>query len=284
MNSTGGRPFLQAKQRESIARKEENLDFPLHLHNAVELVLMLSGRTTVLYEGRRLPVSGGELFLAFPDRIHGYEDSRGSESIVFIIPLHPYLSEFREILERKLPVDPVLHAGEWEHTQVRQLLEMAEREWMQAGSKVTHGYAMLIMAKLLPLLKLQDAPSGSINALQAVLLYLNRHYTQPLTRQSIAAAVGYHESYISHLFSEAMHTTLTDYINALRVEDAVYLLSGTDLTSGQIAEELGFGCQRSFNRVFFRHMHMTPSACRAAARAGKMRSDGVDRGNRLLFG
>ena len=261
------RPFLQQKNRATIHRVGDNLDFSIHLHNAVELVLMRSGQTTVLYEGERIELNGGDVFLAFPDRIHGYEDSRDSESVLFIIPVHPHLDEFRDILEHKLPVEPVLRKGTWEHTRLSQLLELALADRAE-GDKTVHGYALLIMAKLLPLFELQDLPSGSTSALQAVLRYLSQHYTQPLTRKELAAAVGYHESYISHLFSDTLHTTLTDYITALRIDDAVELLNYTDLTMGQIAEELGFGSLRSFNRAFFGRMQMTPSACRRAARRG----------------
>lgn len=260
------KPFLQKKQRIAIYRKNCDLDFPPHLHNAVELVLMCSGRSTALYEGRRIALAEGDLFLAFPDRIHGYEDSCDNDSIVFIIPLHPYLNEFRETLEQKLPLEPVLHKGEWEHTKVGQLLEMAVEERLREGNWAARGYAMLVMAKLLPLLTLRNAPSGSANALQAVLRYLNRNYTRPLTRQELAKAVGYNESYLSHLFADTLHTTLTDYVTALRMDDATYLLSNTDLNVAQIAEELGFGSQRSFNRVFLKHTQMTPSAYRAATR------------------
>ena len=268
MSSADYKPFLQKKQDVSIYRKRRSLDFPPHLHNAVEIVMMRTGHSTALYEGRRIQLSEGDLFLAFPDRIHGYEDSRDNESIVFIIPLHPYLSDFREILEQKLPVDPVLHRGEWEHTGVSFLLEMAAEDRPNGGSKAAHGYAMLIMAKLLPLLKLQDMPSASTNALQSLLFYLNRNYTRPLTRSEVADAVGYNESYISHLFSDTLHSTLTDYINALRMDDAFYLLSGTDLTVSRIAEDLGFGSVRSFNRVFLKHAQMTPSDYRTWSRLG----------------
>jgi AraC-like DNA-binding protein len=260
------KPFLEKKQHASIYRRHSNLDFPPHLHNAVEMVMMRRGHSTALYEGRRIPLSEGDLFLAFPDRIHGYENTSDGESIVFIIPLHPYLSDFREILEQKLPVDPVLHKGEWEHSGVSALLEMAMEDRLGRGSKETHGYAMLIVAKILPLLKLRDAPSSGGNALQSLLSYINRNYTRPLTRGEVAAAVGYNESYISHLFSDALHTTLTDYINALRMDDAFYLLSDTDLAVSRIAEDLGFGSLRSFNRIFLKHAQMTPSDYRTCSR------------------
>lgn len=267
METRSGKPFLQKKNRTTIYRKREDLDFPLHLHNAVELVLMTSGQATALYEGRRISLWEGDLFVAFPDQIHGYVDSRDSESVVFIIPVHPYLNEFRELLENKLPVEPVVRKGTWEHTQIQLLLELALAD-KKAGDKTAHGYALLIMAKVLPLLSLRDAPSESTSALQAVLRYLNRHYTQPLTRQEVALCVGYNESYLSHLFSDTLHTTLTDYITTLRINDAVELLTSTDLTVSRIAEDLGFGSVRSFNRAFLKRIHMTPSACRGAARQG----------------
>ena len=78
---------------------------------------------------------------------------------------------------------------------------------------------------------------------------------------------GYqNESYISHLFSDTLHTTLTDYITALRVNDAVELLTNTDWTIGRIAEELGFGSVRSFNRAFLKRMGMPPTFCRRTVR------------------
>jgi len=266
MNHSTGKPFLEKKQYASIYRKRSNLDFPPHLHNAVEMVMMRRGYSTVLYEGRRIPLAEGDLFLAFPDRIHGYENSADSESIVFIIPLYPHLSDFREILEQKLPIDPVLHRGEWEHTGVPILLEMAAEEHLDRRSTAAYGYAVLIMTKILPLLKLQDVTSGNASSLQSLLSYINRNYTRPLTRSEVAVAVGYNESYISHLFSDALHTTLTDYINTLRMDDAFYLLSGTDLTVSRIAENLGFGSLRSFNRTFLKYTQMTPSDYRAWSR------------------
>ena len=145
-------------------------------------------------------------------------------------------------------------------------LEMEAEERLDRRSKAAYGYAVLIMTKILPLLKLQDVTSGNVSSLQSLLSYINRNYTRPLTRSEVAVAVGYNESYISHLFSDALHTTLTDYINALRMDDAFYLLSGTDLTVSRIAENLGFGSLRSFNRTFLKYAQMTPSDYRAWSR------------------
>ena len=121
------------------------------------------------------------------------------------------------------------------------------------------GYFQVLIGKLLGQLTLQDADSVSDDALRTILLFINDHYTEPLTRKAIAKAVGYNESYISHLFSQTLKTTLPEYIHSLRLSDATRLLSQTDQSVTRIALDLGFGSLRNFNRVFLKETGMTPT-------------------------
>lgn len=246
--------------------KPKNLDFPLHLHNAVEIVFLTGGSADVLYSGSRRPLGPGEVFICFPNQVHGYENSKDTRGYVLIIPVNPYLSAFRSTLDQKLPAEPILPTGTWEHTALAQLLNFAYQDLNTASKQVTQGYLLLIVGKLLSLLHLKDAASGSADVLQTVLLYVNEHYTQPISRKDIAKAVGCNESYISHLFSDTFQTTLTDYITSLRLSDALELLTNTTQPVSQIALSLGFGSIRSFNRIFAKKMHMSPTAYREAAK------------------
>jgi len=241
----------------------KNLDFPTHLQNAIELVVLTSGHTTALCGGQRFSVSAGDVLVVFPNQAHGFENST-AECYVMIIPMNPYLSAYHSILDQKVPTDPVLRKGLWEHTNLLPLLEIACREWKTVSSNVRQGYILVIVDKLLSLLSLTDVPPVNADVLQSILLYLNAHYKEPLTRQEIARAVGYNESYISHIFSQTLRTTLTDYLTSLRLSDALNLLCGTNLTVSQVALYLGFGSIRSFNRAFLRKMGISPTAYRAS--------------------
>lgn len=243
----------------------KNLDFPTHLQNAIELVVLTSGHTTAIYGGQRFPITAGDIFIVFPNQAHGFENS-SAEGYVMIIPVNPYLSAFYSLMEQKIPSDPVLRKGQWEHTKLMPLLEIACEEWKTISRNAQQGYILVIMDKLLSLLSLTDMKPINADVLQSVLLFLNTHYKEPLTRQDIARAVGYNESYISHIFSQALNTTLTDYIISLRTNDAIELLSGTNLTVSQIALMLGFGSIRSFNRVFLQKTGLSPTAYRLCAR------------------
>jgi len=258
------KPLHQEKLQINIFTRHDNLDFIPHLHNAVEIAFLKAGQSTAICDGTRYPLGQGDLFISFPGQVHGYENSRGCDAIVLIFPPNPYLSAFRDVLKQKIPASPLLSKDNWEHTDIGQLMEMGLRE-KNKSEPLMQGYVLLIMSKLLPLLPLRDTPKNSANTLQTVLLYVNEHYTESLNRTDIAAAVGYSESYLSHLFSDMLHTTLSDYIVSLRINDALRLLSGSEMTISQIAISLGFGTIRSFNRAFQKKMNTSPSAYRTRA-------------------
>lgn len=243
-----------------------SLDYPLHLHNAVEIVLLTGGTATAVYGSSRIQLNAGDIFVCFPNRTHGYESSSNVQGYVLIVPVNPYLNTFSGTLEQKCPTDPILHLGQWEHTGLLPLLDMAYREQEQVSKTIMQGYLMVITGKLLSLLTLADRPAGNADVLQAVLLFLNDHYTQPISRSAIAKAVGCNESYLSHIFADTFQTTLTDYITSLRISDALELLDNTTQPVSQIALSLGFGSIRSFNRTFLRQMHISPSAYRKKQR------------------
>lgn len=246
--------------------RPRELDYPPHLHNALEIVYLTAGSAIVQYDKKPFSMQPGDWFVSFPNQVHSYDASIDVSGYVIIIPVNPYLAPFYNTLEQNLPEDPFLHKGDWEHTQLDTLIDLCFREPTDATDPVLLGYLHVIVGKLLSLLQLRSLPSGSPDALRALLLFLNHNYTQPLTRSQIAKAVGYNESHISHLFTDTFHMTLTEYLTSMRITDALDLLARTEQSISQIALSLGFGSIRSFNRAFARYVHVSPSAYRASAK------------------
>ncbi len=244
----------------------KKLDFPVHLQNAVELVWVKAGTATAIYGSRRIALEAGDFFAVFPNQSHGFENDRNISAYVMIVPINPYLAPYRTTFEQMRPTDPVLKSGAWADTQLPLLMETAWKEWDSLSIQEKQGYTLIIIGKLLSLLNLENTQTGSPDALQAILLYINSRYTEPIARREIAQAVGYNESYISHMFS-LMNTTFTDYITSMRLQDAKNLLRTTHTPISQIALSLGFGSIRSFNRVFFQCVGRTPSQYRKLSAA-----------------
>lgn len=259
------KPFLEGKRILEVFSKT-NVDFPIHLHNAMELTLIIEGTATAAQDGKTHPLHSGDLFVSFPNQVHGYTDSDPAlKSCIAIIPVVPHLSSFHRSIDQKVPIHPVLSQKDWNGTDFLTLMTQALADTKTASSQVMQGYILLIVGKLLPLLSLKDAPAESFSALQSVLLYLNEHFQEPMTRDSLADAVGYNRSYISHLFSDSLQTTLTDYLTTLRLDAAERMLLYSSVPVSQIAMSLGFGSIRSFNRVFQSSYGQSPSAFRRSS-------------------
>lgn len=242
-------------------QSRDTLDFPQHLHDVLEIVFLRCGSATAVSGGKRYSLRAGDIFVSFPNRAHGYEDSRQVECDVVILPAAG-LSYWRSQLTQKQPAHPVLPRGSWEHSGVGAVLDAIRPERKTMTEPVKQGYAWVLAGKLLPLLKLTDRDPGTGDTLQQLLEFLSEHYREPLTRREVAQAVGYNESYISHVFSEQFGSSLKSYITSLRLKDARELLADTDMTVSQISLLLGFGSIRSFNRAFAREFGCNPTAYR----------------------
>lgn len=257
----GVRLLHQGKQNLRLWRRE-NLDYPVHLHDAVEIALVLRGESVVLYENKKLPLSAGEIFVAFPNRIHGYEQSRSVEALLLMVPREICLSSFPPSLWRSHPEHPVLTEEDYAKTGLLSLMEQAFSDWSTAPRPVREGYAAVLLGKILSKISLKEEKENFSSALSEILRYINDHYREPLTRRSVAEAVGYNESYLSHLFSEYLNQSFSDYLLHLRLSDAVSLLRSTSENISTIALSLGFGSIRSFNRAFLKAMKVSPRAYR----------------------
>ena len=251
--------LLYEEKRAYRFRKESNpADFPVHIHNALEVCIMTAGSCRVICENKQYPLQAGDVFISFPNRLHGYEENKNTERYLLILPVKPYLEMFHKTLTEFVPEDPILSAGTWEQLDILPLTRQACKDASQASETIMQGYFAVIVGKLLSLLQLRPQRSDGDNILRSVLLYIHSHYREPVSRTAIARAVGYDESYVSHIFSQVMHMGISRYVNRLRVDDAKSLLSHSEKTVTQIAGELGFGSIRNFNRVFQRETGKRP--------------------------
>ena len=60
--------------------------------------------------------------------------------------------------------------------------------------------------------------------------------------------------YISHLFSQKLHLSYSDYIRSLRISEACRLLTETSLGITEISYQVGFPTPRTFNRAFLKYV------------------------------
>lgn len=260
--------FYQSQYGSEFGRKVTQLDYPPHIHNAVELVVLTAGNVTAQCGRERLELQSGDVFIAFPNQVHSYENSRDVECYLLILPVKQYLTPYATVFANQKPESAMIRRGTWEHTGLKTLLEMVCVDAETASVEVLRGYAQVIFGKLLNICPMSAADGQSNELIGRLLCYLETHYKEPLSRETVARAMGYNESYISHVISKNLQTTLSEYINSLRIYDATMMLQQTDIAITQIVEELGYGSIRNFNRVFRKQMGVSPREYRQTKKKG----------------
>ena len=97
--------------------------------------------------------------------------------------------------------------------------------------------------------------------------WIDFHYMEPLSLESLAARFVINKNYLSSRFHREVGMTLTDYINKTRVQQAEKLLRKTTLSMQDIAEKCGFSDANYFTRTFRKVNGQSPNQFRKAMNA-----------------
>jgi AraC-like DNA-binding protein len=91
---------------------------------------------------------------------------------------------------------------------------------------------------------------------------LNDDCTRPFLLDGLASEVNVHPVHLSRDFSRYFHCTFGEYVRKLRIEKALVLLPGKNLSLTEIAFRCGFADQSHFLRTFKRMLGVNPSSYR----------------------
>lgn len=83
-----------------------------------------------------------------------------------------------------------------------------------------------------------------------ILSYIDTHYLDPITLDSVANSVGISRFYLSRNFRKLTNCGFCEYLNQKRINEAIILLAETDYSITDVALRSGFQSISSFNRIF----------------------------------
>ena len=83
-----------------------------------------------------------------------------------------------------------------------------------------------------------------------------------VTLEDISKHVGMSYTYFSKQFAEDFGTNYSHYLNKIRIEKSIDLLTTTDKSITEVALMVGFSSTSHYIKVFKKLMHITPSKYR----------------------
>ena len=89
--------------------------------------------------------------------------------------------------------------------------------------------------------------------------YMEENYMYRLTLSSISANVNLSSSYLCRIFKSEVGTSITNYLNNLRIRKAATLIKENTMSMKEISSMVGIDDQLYFSRLFKKCMGISPS-------------------------
>lgn len=260
--------FLEIPERPYYVQQTDGLSNLPHLHGHIEIIYMRKGQTLAAADEKQVLTGEGDLYIAFPNQIHYYEDLPGEHDVFLIIASNDLCPEFRHVFQNYLPVSPVLKRACDNH-QILSALDGILQSVSQGGKYADvaiKGNLLVLLSALLNDLPLEDRKDYGANLLQAIFQYCYENYMEDISLRTMSEELQVNHYSISRIFNERFHIGFRDYINYLRIVRACELLKESENDITDIAFAVGYNSIRTFNRCFRKLMKQTPRAYRQQIR------------------
>lgn len=235
----------------------------MHWHNEMEIILVLQGSVNIRVGNEVYFLMENDLILINSNEIHNTSKTN-EENMLLALQVSPeyysaYYPRFNKIIfdcksflygkEEQKRFDMIRHY-------------MAQIVWEL--NKKRKGYQLIVGSEIHLLAAylinnfnyyfIEDKKAASINKdikrLQSIISYINENLDEDVTLQKIADREQLNVYYISHFIQKKMGMSFQRYLNSIRLDKAVNLLSNTNKTITEISYASGFPSTKAFNKGF----------------------------------
>lgn len=255
----------------------ERHDEPLHSHDFIEVIYIVSGEAEHSIDGEIYKVERGDVLFINYGCLHSFSSKDGFShyNICFSpetvgssmitpenAPAMLSLTAFNE-LRRDRSCGRIGFYGS-ERGEIEQLLSNMERESREGlpySKKLIESYMSVLMTKLLRKTVMgNDVSEGGI--WEELREYIDANLDGELTLSALASKSFYNPSYFSRAFKQKFGTPFTEYVTKKRLGLALELLERDDIPLERIAERCGFPDRSAFYHAFLKYMGASPSEYR----------------------
>jgi len=100
---------------------------------------------------------------------------------------------------------------------------------------------------------------ASLMHIERMKQFIQSHYRQKITKDVLGDYIRRSPSYAASLFKKGTGQTISEYVHAVRMKTAMYMLSASLLSITEISEYLGYADVSYFQRLFKRTYGQPPS-------------------------
>ncbi len=247
----------------------QNPNPDMHIHDCCEIFFCLSGGKNFLIGNKLYDVNDNDIFVLNQYEAHKvtFDPARDFRRYVFQVSPDFMRNMSSNVTDLSACFYP--HRSDFDH---RVHLSYEQAQTIKAsisllannesfGDDIIKNSAMstiLVELNRMYLDKDQNHfPSHQNKTVKAAIDYINSHFSEEITLETVAKAVYLSVNQLCRLFSEHCGTTVAKYITSRRITEAKKLLSeGRSVT--ETAMLCGFGDHTVFIRAFKKNVGVTP--------------------------
>lgn len=281
-------PLFFVYKRRSVS--EEQFKQTFHAHTGVEILIVHEGTGTLILDGRSYEVAPGTICVFQPYQLHDVvmnisEETPFVRSIVHYEPTPyeayfdrwPSLLSFFHYLNKGNLSGPCRFGPEAMEILTSILASMSDRMPGLTPDQYYEEFSLFLLSFLRsfkPYWEQAHADAGKaahdsrpLHPAERIMGWVERHYREPFRLEKLSRELHLSEHHLSHLFKESTGGSITDYVTATRMQQAVMLLLSGDDPIARIAEEVGMPNCSHFCKQFKARFGSTPHQYRKRVQA-----------------
>ena len=154
-------------------------------------------------------------------------------------------------------------------SEIATILGESLKNIVKENTEKKEGYSVFIKSELLKIHAIlyregilqfpNETIEKSFRKLAPILNYIEDHYNEPITLETITKMFNIEKTYFCKFFKTNMNATFTQYLNTVRINKAKTLMLSANKSITEIAAETGFSSSSYFAEIFKRNVHCTPN-------------------------
>lgn len=254
-----------------VESSHSRYQMPYHWHPEYEIIRIIDGRFQLTIDGRSIAAVKGDVLFIQGGTLHGgVPDECIYECIVFDMRLlignnKVCSKQLQQLIRDEISVNLVLSNQSILFQRPIDDLFMAMAEKKPGYEFLTQGSLFIILGIIFEEQSYQinatSAPSASslqIKRFKDVLNYIEEHYTETISLDTMAKVAGFSSRYFCRFFRKMTQCTPTEYLNYYRIECACEQLADTQYTITEVALNCGFNDISYFIKAFHKAKGVTP--------------------------
>ena len=233
----------------------KDFSFGSHFHNSFEFIAVTEGEMHVTVDKKQYTLTPKNAILVFPNQPHSLYTEAHSRHILCIFS-KKIVNTFSVVTENKIPLSAEFDIDSF---YIKKLFEFANDHSIVKSK----GLLYSICAEFNKNASYVKQISKSETLLRDIFDFAEKNYKTECSLDVLSKHTAYNAVYLSKYFKQRTGINYTDYINKLRINEAMYLISTTDEKMVNIALKCGFNTIRNFNRKFKEITGQTPKGYRA---------------------